>query len=68
VADDAGSDAQRMGPSLECQVCQLRSDLTVADAMTWVMDRDSTGTRWTCPQCAIRSVRAMEAKLDPQWW
>ncbi len=38
-------------------------------ALSWVLDRAPSGTdTWTCPDCAARHIRAMEARLDSEWW
>jgi hypothetical protein len=30
--------------------------------------RGGTRTRWVCADCTRRHVRAIEAKLDQNWW
>ena len=73
MADNAGMD------SLVCQLCgrvaQHSTDESSADEsneadprLSWVMDREGDRISWTCPSCAVENVRAMEAKLDAQWW
>lgn len=56
--------------TVRCQRCGLvgnaSSDSSIR--LTWVMDRDADQVRWTCPRCAGENVRAMEAKLDLEWW
>ncbi|MGX7679241.1 hypothetical protein ACSMXN_10125 [Jatrophihabitans sp. DSM 45814] len=58
-----------------CQLCGIvaatargSEDVSAAILLTWVMNRDSGRVRWTCPECAATNVRAIEAKLDPEWW
>jgi len=57
-----------------CSICGR-----VADAaedgdppLMWCADVVETSngqrTRWVCGTCTRRYVRAMEAKLDQQWW
>jgi hypothetical protein len=38
------------------------------DLLSWVMDRRDGRTSWTCPACASANIRALEAKLEPEWW
>jgi len=49
--------------------CQLCGRTAGTDPpLTWMLDTDGERRRWTCPDCARDNVRALEAKLDPQWW
>ena len=34
----------------------------------WVVDATPRGTVYTCPDCARQHLRAIEAKLDQEWW
>jgi hypothetical protein len=57
-------------PSLDVEpVCQLcgRAD-TAGERLSWVMDRRAGTVSWTCPDCAATHIRALEAKLEPEWW
>ncbi|MEO9239368.1 MAG: hypothetical protein ABI418_14905 [Jatrophihabitantaceae bacterium] len=56
--------------SMNCQRCGAMVDPSVdgAAALNWVMDRRDGRTSWTCPACASGNIRAMEAKLEPEWW
>lgn len=54
---------------LVCQVCGRTAPESDGDAViTWAMDRDGERVRWTCPRCIAENVRALEAKLEPEWW
>jgi transcription elongation factor Elf1 len=55
---------------VSCQICGRRADAAVDGdpPLTWVLDRQGEHTRWTCPRCAAEHLRAMEAKLEPEWW
>lgn len=56
-------------PSLTCQVCGRIPDATEPDpTLTWALDTDGDRRSWTCPGCVRDNVRAMEAKLEPEWW
>ena len=52
------------GPS--CQTCGHTG--SGAELLQWVMDRRAGKVSWTCPTCAATNIRALEAKLEPEWW
>jgi len=62
VPESAGVDPAGADPAT--QVAGLASP----DLLSWVMDRRDGRTSWTCPACAARNIRALEAKLEPEWW
>lgn len=49
-----------------CQVCGRQA--TDAELLSWVMDRRAGKVSWTCARCAAANIRALEAKLEPEWW
>lgn len=56
-----------------CQLCRRTADADEQPNVTWVLDRtrigpDASTDNWTCPDCAARHIRAMEARLDSEWW
>ncbi len=59
-----------------CSVCGRRADPQVdgAPPLAWSAERVGIGAdgaaamRWVCAQCTRDNVRAIEAKLDQQWW
>jgi hypothetical protein len=56
-----------------CSFCGAAPDPAGADpALTWCVDKVETSdgyrTRWVCPDCTRTHVRAIEAKLDQDWW
>ena len=53
-----------------CQLCGRVPDPATEDdpPLAWVLDTEGGRRRWTCPGCAREHVRAIEAKLDSQWW
>lgn len=53
-------------PSGSCQVCGRPG--SGGELLQWVMDRRADRVSWTCPRCAAVHLRALEAKLDPEWW
>jgi hypothetical protein len=64
-------------PTLACQSCGRVAEPSGADSgtgtaapdlLSWVMDRRDGRISWTCPACAAAKIRALEAKLEPEWW
>ncbi len=51
-----------------CQLCGRTAATENGPPLTWVLDTEGGRRRWTCPDCARDNVRAIEAKLEPQWW
>jgi hypothetical protein len=62
--------------STDAAVCSLCGTAAAAEdaavALTWMRDTVETAagprTRWVCPDCTRRHVRAIEAKLEQEWW
>jgi hypothetical protein len=54
-----------------CAVCG-RTAVTTGAALGWSLDRRRSGDQvieeWTCPVCSRENARAIEAKLDREWW
>lgn len=52
-----------------CSLCG-RVAASDDDRLTWTVEVVGAGrvTRWVCTDCTRENVRAIEAKLDPQWW
>jgi hypothetical protein len=49
-----------------CALCRSTAD---GPPITWMYERDPRhGGAWYCQSCARDNLRAVEAKLDPQWW
>jgi predicted RNA-binding Zn-ribbon protein involved in translation (DUF1610 family) len=60
-------------PTVACQSCGRQLDPagsgeSSTELLSWVMDRRDGRTSWTCPACAAANLRALEAKLEPEWW
>jgi hypothetical protein len=36
--------------------------------MGWSSSVDAAGQHWLCPECTRANVRAIESKLDRNWW
>lgn len=54
-----------MPPVVHCAICGALAESTLG----WMSDRDSDGSvRWICPICSRDHVRAIEARLDRDWW
>ena len=51
-----------------CGTCGMpRPDDEVA-LLAWSRNTAGARTDWTCPRCAREHLRAIEAKLDHEWW
>lgn len=48
--------------------CQLCGTPVPAAALTWMVEHTRRGTVWTCPACARIHLRAIESKLDQEYW
>lgn len=57
-----------------CSICGRTADPTEDGdpPLGWCADvvetRDGPHTRWVCAACTRKYVRAIEAKLEQQWW
>jgi hypothetical protein len=65
----------RSVPVIACSACGALADVVdgvAPDAapLGWMVERDPRSGRVTvtCPACVRRHVRAIEGKLDPEWW
>lgn len=50
-----------------CAFCGLLSD-TEIPPLTWTSAVEQGQTKWFCDTCSRKHLRAMESKLDSQWW
>ena len=56
---------QGSGP-VSCSYCGATAD---AAPLGWLFETDAhRGDRYVCEQCTRTNVRAIEAKLDKEWW
>jgi len=53
------------GPDPACQQCGTPAPET---AVTWMVEHTARGLVVTCPACARTNLRAIEAKLDQEYW
>lgn len=65
VGPDVGPDVP--GPRT-CDFCGEREVDPARAALTWTTATERGRTRTFCPRCSREHVRAMESKLDSEWW
>jgi RNase P subunit RPR2 len=58
-------DAETTAPPGACQLCGTP---VPPAALTWMFEHTRRGTVWTCPACARTHLRAIESKLDQEYW
>ena len=52
--------------TISCSVCGITVD---GPPMTWMRETDPRrGHVWVCDRCARANLRAIEAKLEQEWW
>lgn len=55
--------------SMSCTVCGAIPDADDSAArLTWSRGWENGRVVWNCPSCTRRHARAIESKLDSQWW
>lgn len=53
-------------PMYTCALCGASAS---GPPITWMFENDRRrGDLWYCEHCVRNNVRAVEAKLDQQWW
>ena len=55
-------------PAVVCATCGTTASADARVALTWSRSVERGRTAWTCPDCARRHVRAIEGRLDSEWW
>jgi len=55
---------QRIG----CDACGTALPASAADQLAWSVGREQGRPVHTCPDCARRFLRSIEAKLESEWW
>lgn len=58
---------RRVGPVRTCDFCgkQAEDDVTT---LTWTTAVENGRQRTFCESCSREHLRAMESKLDSEWW
>jgi len=55
-----------------CAVCGRSVAASDSELLSWSLARRRRGDQvveeWTCPACSRDNARAIEAKLDREWW
>jgi hypothetical protein len=57
-----------------CSFCGTGPDGTVSEGaadeppITWTSAVENGKQRWFCDACSREHLRAMESKLDSEWW
>jgi len=64
---DATTQPAAQSSDRACRLCG-RQPAENESVLGWLMDRQQRRVSWTCPDCAAANIRAVEAKLDPEWW
>lgn len=54
-------------PPSACSVCGGRAEDELA-VLTWTLDAHDDRWDWICPDCSRDHLRAIEARLDAEWW
>ena len=50
-----------------CSLCGTTA--SAVESLTWVVEMDPRrGRLFSCPECARRHLRSIEAKLGPEYW
>jgi hypothetical protein len=54
---------------IACSVCGAQPDPPADDVpLGWMVERERGRTSYVCTSCARRHVRAIEGKLDQEYW
>ncbi|WP_395726961.1 hypothetical protein [Nakamurella sp.] len=62
---DDRPDARTTEPAGACQLCGTP---VPSVALAWMLESTARGAAWTCPACARANLRAIESKLDQEYW
>ncbi len=52
---------------ITCSFCGTTVESDTAP-ITWTSAVENGKQRWFCDDCSRRNLRAMESKLDSEWW
>lgn len=53
--------------TVSCAFCGTAAPTDPAP-MTWTSSVERGRQQWFCDTCSREHLRAMESKLDPEWW
>jgi len=54
------------GGTISCSICGTTVE---RPPLTWMLETDPRrGSVWVCDRCARQHLRAIEGKLDQEWW
>jgi hypothetical protein len=59
--------ASYRGHVVTCDFCGAVLELETPP-LTWTSSVENRQRRWYCDDCSRTHVRAMESKLDSEWW
>jgi hypothetical protein len=59
-------DDEKEGPV--CGMCGLIPRDESAARLTWALGMEKGRKVWTCDSCSREHLRAIEGKLDSDWW
>ncbi len=66
VGMSAATDGPVPSMSVTCTQCGAMAETA---PLTWLLEVDpQRGRVWICDRCARTHLRAIEAKLEPEWW
>jgi len=54
-------------PNVACDFCGKAADQD-PPPLTWTSAVELGRTKWFCDTCSREHLRAMESKLDSEWW
>jgi transposase len=58
--------AEPAGGTISCSICGTTVE---QPPLTWMLETDPRrGAVWVCDRCARQHLRAIEGKLDQEWW
>ena len=60
--------ARATSATVTCGTCGAHAPDDGSWRLTWTSGRERGHTVWTCDRCARENLRAIEAKLDSDWW
>jgi hypothetical protein len=64
MGDEDGAD-EPSGTAVSCALCGTSADSL---PLGWSTSVERGRTVHHCERCSRENVRAMESKLDPEWW